>query len=261
MIKYPNINPVAFQIYNLKIHWYAIGYIATFIIGQWFVVKYIKNFKLQIKENQLDSWMNYIILGLIIGARLFYCLVYDLKYCLQNPFEIFYIWHGGLSFHGGAIGVITGTYIFAKKNKLNFATLVDILAALTPIGSFFGRISNFINAELYGRATNLAIGIIFPTDPLQIPRHPSQLYECLLEGILTFTIMQYLVWKKNALNKPAFLTSIFGLLYATSRFFVEFFREPDQQIGYLFNFLTTGQLMSIIMISISIFIFIKYARK
>ena len=242
-----NLNPVAFEIFFIKIHWYSLAYIFGIISG-WIYIK-----KILIKNNihkiYLDDLITYLIIGIIVGGRLGYVLIYNLKFYLKNPLEIIMIWQGGMSFHGGLIGIIIATVIFCKKNNLEKYIFFDFIAVTAPIGIFFGRIANFINSELVGKPTDLIWGVIFPLVD-SIPRHPSQLYEAFFEGIFLFIIMNKIYFSKN--YKEGSCSFTFLIFYGIFRLFSEIFREPDEQIGYIFGSLSMGMLLSIIMIFVGI---------
>ena len=237
-----NFDPVAFQIFSLEIRWYSLAYIAGILLG-WLYCK-----KKLIKDQHIlslfDDLITYLIIGIIFGGRFGYILFYNLEYYLKNPVEIFMVWNGGMSFHGGLIGVIVSTILFSKKHKINQFIFLDLIALAAPIGIFFGRVANFINAELYGRPTDLPWSVKFTLID-NINRHPSQLYEAFFEGIILFFILGYFL-KKNYLVKPGRISSLFLIFYSLFRFVVEFFRTPDPQIGYLVLDLTLGQLISIL---------------
>tara|TARA_B100000787_G_C16102795_1_gene254313 strand:+ start:61 stop:834 length:774 start_codon:yes stop_codon:yes gene_type:complete len=236
-----NFDPVAFQILSLEIRWYSLAYIIGIILG-WSYCK-----KKLIKDhhilNLFDDFITYLIVGLILGGRLGYALMYNLRYYLENPIEILMVWNGGMSFHGGLIGVIIASKFYSNKHKLNQFIFLDLVALSAPIGIFFGRIANFINSELYGRATNMPWSIQFELID-NIKRHPSQLYEAFLEGIVLLFILYYF-FKKNYLQNPGKISALFLIFYSLFRFFTEFFRSPDPQIGYLTLDLTLGQLISV----------------
>ena len=245
-----NFDPVALEIFSLEIRWYSLAYIFGILVG-WILSKklFIQNIK--IKKN-FDDFLTYIIIGIIFGGRLGYIFIYNLNYYLNNPLDIFKIWQGGMSFHGGLIGIILASIIFAKKNDQNAFLYLDIVALVAPIGIFFGRIANFINSELYGTITNAPWAVIF----IQIdnfPRHPSQLYEALLEGIFLFLLLIY--FKNKFLNKPGVISALFLIFYSIFRFFVEFYREPDEQLGYIFFNLSMGQVISLIFLLSGILLF------
>ena len=249
-----NFDPVAIELFSLEIRWYSLAYIAGIIVG-WITSKKIFIENNQIKE-KFDDYITYVILGIIFGGRLGYVLFYNLDYYLKNLIDIFKIWEGGMSFHGGILGIILVTVWFSKKNNHNPFSYLDIVAIVAPIGIFFGRISNFINSELYGTETNLPWGVKFIKID-EIYRHPSQLYEAIFEGLILFLILLYFR-KKGFLNIPGKISGIFLTFYSVFRFVIEFYRSPDEQLGYLMFGLTMGQLISIIFLISGIFlIFIK----
>ena len=246
-----NFDPVAFQIMSFEIRWYSLAYILGIVIG-WILCKkiFIKNSDLREK---FDDYITYLIIGIILGGRIGYIIFYNFSYYLENIFDIFKIWQGGMSFHGGLLGVIASSYIFAKKNNQNPFFYLDQVSLVAPVGIFFGRIANFINSELYGTVSSAPWSVIFiKVDNLS--RHPSQLYEAILEGIILFLILIYFI-NKDYLKKPGVISGLFLIFYSIFRFFVEFFRVPDEQIGYLFLNFTTGQIISLVFASIGISLF------
>ena len=248
-----NFDPVAFQIFTLEIRWYSLAYIAGILIG-WSLSKKIFISTEKIKEN-FDDYLTYLILGIIIGGRLGYVFFYNFGYYSQNLNEIIMIWQGGMSFHGGLLGVILATFLFAKKNNHNPFEYLDIVALVSPIGIFFGRIANYINSELYGIETKMPWAVKFiKVDDLS--RHPSQLYEAALEGLILFIILLYFRYK-GFLKIPGTMSGIFLTFYSFFRFIVEFFRVPDEQLGYLFFNLTMGQIISLIFFIIGIYLIFK----
>ena len=246
-----NFDPVAFQIMSFEIRWYSLAYILGIVIG-WILCKkiFIKNIDI---NEKFDDYIAYLIIGIILGGRIGYIIFYNFSYYLDNIFDIFKIWQGGMSFHGGLLGVIASSYIFAKKNNQNPFFYLDQVSLVAPIGIFFGRLANFINSELYGTATNMPWSVIF-VEVDNLSRHPSQLYEAILEGIILFLILIYFM-NKGYLKKPGLISGLFLILYSLFRFFVEFFRVPDEQIGYLFLNLTMGQIISLVFASIGITLF------
>ena len=248
-----NFDPVAFQIFSLEIRWYSLAYIFGILFG-WVYCK-----KILIKDryifNLFDDFITYLIIGIILGGRLGYTFFYNFEYYLKNPIEILMVWNGGMSFHGGLVGVVVASKLFSIKHKINQFIFLDLVALSAPIGIFFGRIANFINSELYGRATEVPWSVQFLLID-NIKRHPSQLYEALFEGILLFLILRYF-FEKKFLKKPGQISGLFLILYSIFRFILEFFRSPDPQIGYLIFDLTLGQLISLIFLIIGIFLFLK----
>ena len=246
-----NFDPIAFQIMSFEIRWYSLAYILGIVVG-WILCKkiFIKNLDI---SGKFDDYITYLIIGIILGGRIGYIIFYNFSYYLDNIFDIFKIWQGGMSFHGGLLGVIASSYIFAKKNNQNPFFYLDQVSLVAPIGIFFGRLANFINSELYGTATDMPWSVIF-VEVDNLSRHPSQLYEAILEGIILFLILIYFM-NKGYLKKPGLISGLFLIFYSLFRFFVEFFRVPDEQIGYLFLNLTMGQIISLVFASIGITLF------
>lgn len=257
------ISPVAFSVLGLDVRWYALAYIAAFVVGYWLVRRLTssKNSMIALTKKELDDLLTTIIIGVILGGRLGYVLFYDLGYFISHPLEILAIWHGGMSFHGGLLGVIFSVIYYAHRNKKNALSLLDILSVAAPIGLFFGRIANFINQEVMGRPTDMPWAIVF-NGGSSIPRHPSPLYEAATEGILLFIIM-YCLYKYTRLRRyPGALGGIMGMGYAVFRIFCEQFRAPDAHIGFLTTWgLTMGQLLSGIMFFAGLLIFVFAIRK
>ena len=253
-----NFDPVAFQIMSFEIRWYSLAYILGIVIG-WVLCKkiFIKNSDI---SEKFDDYITYLIIGIILGGRIGYIIFYNFSYYLDNIFDIFKIWQGGMSFHGGLLGVIASSYIFAKKNNQNPFFYLDQVSLVAPVGIFFGRLANFINSELYGTVSSAPWSVIFiKIDNLS--RHPSQLYEAILEGIILFLILIYFI-NKDYLKKPGLISGLFLIFYSLFRFFVEFLRVPDEQIGYLILNLTMGQIISLVFALIGITIFYyKYENK
>ena len=246
-----NFDPVAFQIMSFEIRWYSLAYILGIVIG-WILCKKIFIKKSDISE-KFDDYIAYLIIGIILGGRIGYIVFYNFSYYLDNFLDIFKIWQGGMSFHGGLLGVIVSSYIFAKKNNQNPFFYLDQVSLVAPVGIFFGRLANFINSELYGTVSDVPWSVIFiKVDNLS--RHPSQLYEAILEGLILFIILIYFT-NKNHLNKPGLISGLFLIFYSIFRFFVEFFRVPDEQIGFLILSLTMGQIISLVFASIGMAIF------
>ena len=254
---FPNIDPVILQIGSspLKVTWYSLSYVAGILLS-WLYIRMLN--KNKISNKIIDDLITYIIIGIIVGGRLGYVLFYDLEYNIAHPGNIIRTWDGGMSFHGGLFGVIAASFIFCKLNKLKFFDIMDLLACATPIGLFFGRIANFINAELYGRITDVSWGVIFPG---QIhARHASQLYESLTEGLLSFIILYLLATKTKIRDISGMISGIFLLLYALFRTLIENYREPDEQIGFVIYNITMGQLLSTPMLLSGIIIIIYSMR-
>ena len=248
-----NFDPIAFQAFSIEVRWYSLAYIFGLIFGWIYCNKFLIND--QIKKNQFDDYITYIILGIIVGGRLGYVFIYNPLYYLENLIEIPMIWNGGMSFHGAVIGVIFATYIFSKKNNQNIFYYLDLVALTSPIGIFLGRITNFINSELYGRETDIIWSVKFiQIDNLN--RHPSQIYEAIFEGMILFMLLNF-IFKKQIYKSPGFISALFLIFYSTFRFFIEFTREPDMQIGYILFNLTLGQLLCFLFFMFGLFLFYK----
>ena len=240
-----NFDPVALDLIIFEIRWYSLSY----IFGVFFGWIYVKNFLIKNSDIKIlfDNLITYIIFGIILGGRIGYVLFYNVDYYLHNIYEIFYIWNGGMSFHGGLIGVIIATYFYAKKNGVSALIFLDYISLSAPIGLFFGRLANFINGELIGKPTNDSWGVIFPNVD-NVLRHPSQLYEAVLEGILLFIILNVIFFREN--YKTGQCSLLFLIFYGFFRIFSEFFREPDIQMGYLIGQISLGMVLSLFMIVI-----------
>ena len=247
-----NFDPVAFELFSLSIRWYSLAYIFGLILG-WIYCK-----KILIKDpiilKLFEDYLSFLIIGIIVGGRIGYVIFYNLPYFISNPLEILMIWNGGMSFHGGMLGVIISSYIFSKKNNKNIFIFLDLVAITSPVGIFLGRVSNFINGELVGKLTNSNWGVLFPTYDDKL-RHPSQLYEAFLEGIILFILMNFIFFIKN--YKVGTCSYMFLIIYGCFRISSEFFREPDIQIGYLFGNISMGMFLSAIMIIIGLIIYFK----
>ena len=238
-----NFDPVAVNIFSFEIRWYSLAYIIGILIG-WILGKKIFIEDLQIKE-KFDDFITYLILGIIVGGRLGYVFFYNFNYYSNNIIDIFKIWQGGMSFHGGLLGIVIVSIWFSKKNNQNPYSYLDVVSLVAPIGIFFGRIANFINGELFGKITSASWGVIFPAIDM-LPRHPSQLYEAILEGVVLFIILNIVIFQKN--YKIGTCSYLFLICYGSFRIVSEFFREPDTQIGYLFNLCSMGTLLSFFMV-------------
>lgn len=252
MISFPNIDPVIVSVGPLAVSWYSLSYVCGILLAWIYAYKIIDHgFSSSLTKKHIDDFISWSIISIILGGRIGYILFYDPVKYLSNPIEILKTYEGGMSFHGGFIGCFIAGYLFSNKNNIKLFLLTDISFAAAPIGLFLGRIANFINAELYGRITDVPWAVIFPGSDGN-PRHPSQLYEALLEGLLLFIILQYFVYKKYLQKKPGTISGIFLILYGFFRIFVEFFREPDAKIGFIANYFTLGQVLCLPMILIGI---------
>ena len=255
---YPAIDPIAFSLGPLQVHWYGLAYVAGILLGWLYARSLLNTAKLwpgekpPMTKTQLDDFITWSVAGIIIGGRLGYMLFYVPDAFFSNPLMIFKIWDGGMSFHGGLMGMIAVMILFARKHKIDVWALFDLMATVAPIGLFFGRIANFINGELWGRVSDVPWAMVFPGAG-DLPRHPSQLYEAGLEGLLTLCVLFVMTRFFLSLRKPGITASTFVCLYALSRIFVEFFREPDPQLGYLFGgWLTMGMILSLPMLAVGL---------
>lgn len=246
MLSYPHIDPVAVSLGPLQVHWYGLMYLVGIAGGWWLAARRLAAFDPAWDRDKLSDLVFWVSLGVIVGGRLGYVLFYDLAAYVNDPALILQVWRGGMSFHGGLLGVLLCSGWFAWRNGKRFFELMDFVAPVVPIGLGAGRIGNFINAELWGKATDVPWAMIFPTDPAQLPRHPSQLYQFALEGVALFAIL----WLYSSKPRPTMAVSgLFALCYGMFRFLVEFVRVPDAQLGYLaFGWLTMGQLLCLPMV-------------
>lgn len=275
VITYPEFDPVLLEIGPFVVRWYALAYIAGIIGGWRLALRLVSTPRLwegypypvpagkqprkharpasPISREAVDDFLVWATVGIILGGRLGFVLFYNLPYYLANPLEVFFVWQGGMAFHGGLAGVIVAIVLFARSRGINMFSLGDVVAAVVPLGLFFGRIANFINGELWGRAADVPWAMVFPADRLAIARHPSQLYQATLEGLVLFAVVLAAVYKFRTLTKPGLTVGIFLTGYGIARFFSENFREPDPQLGYLLgSWLTMGMLLSLPMVAAGI---------
>ncbi len=264
LMPFPNIDPVAFSIGPLAIHWYGLAYVAGIMLGWFYARRLAANASLwrdgqsPITAVQLDDFLVWVAAGIVLGGRIGYILFYDLASVVQNPIRAIEIWNGGMSFHGGFIGATIAMIIFARRNAIPVWSMFDIVAAVVPFGLFFGRIANFINGELWGRLSSAPWAVVFPTGG-PFSRHPSQLYEAGLEGIVLVLVLALMIFRFKALKTPGAIAGTFVIGYALCRIFVELFREPDAQLGYLLgtNWLTMGMILSLPMIAAGLWAVIR----
>lgn len=247
-LTFPDIDPVAIWLGPLPVRWYALAYMAGFV-GGWFYALYLAGLDKDARpvKEDIDDFIPWTILGVILGGRIGYVLFYQFDLYFSNPLAALKIWEGGMSFHGGALGVITALIVYPLIKKFNQFRLADIVCACVPIGLFFGRIANFINGELFGRVTDSPLGMVFPRGG-ELPRHPSQLYEAGLEGLVLFLILFALIHIRAVRDRPGIVSGVFLMGYGIFRAVVELFREPDAHIGFLFDYFSMGQLLSAPMI-------------
>jgi phosphatidylglycerol---prolipoprotein diacylglyceryl transferase len=265
-IAFPVFDPVAFAIGPFVVRWYALAYIGGIVLGWIYARALIKNERLwngaaPISLPQIDDFILWVTIGIIVGGRTGYVLFYNPAFFMQHPAEIFELWKGGMSFHGGFLGCVAAVMLFAWRNNTSILSLGDITTAVGPIGLFLGRIANFINSELWGRPADptLPWAMVFPNGG-PIPRHPSQLYEAALEGIVLFTILAVMI-RMGALKRPGLILGSFIAIYGIARIIGEFFREPDPQLGFLWGGLTMGMLLSVPMIIAGIIIIVAARRR
>ena len=255
MIFTHNIDPILFTLVGINFYWYGAMYAISFLLIDYLMRLQYFSRSIKLNKEQIDSLLIILIISVIVGGRLGYVLFYNLDYYLYYPIRVFFIWEGGMSFHGALLMIICSIFYFSKKHKIQFLALSDYIVLFVPIGLFLGRIGNFINSELYGLPTNSQWGVIFPIVD-DLPRHPSMLYEAFLEGVLLYMLILYFYIRRTTLGT---LTGIFLIVYSIFRFFVEFVRVPDAHIGYLWDdWFTMGQLLSAPMFIIGILIIIKY---
>lgn len=259
MLEFPNINPIIISFGPLAISWYSLSYVVGIVLGWYYIIKLIEKKYTSLEKQHVDDFITWVIIGIIIGGRLGYAIFYDPVKYFSNPIEILKTYEGGMSFHGGILGFVIASIIFTRKNNIKYFTLVDAAAAATPIALFLGRIANFINAELYGRVTDIPWAFIFPGSD-GLPRHPSQLYEAALEGFVLFFILYFCITKYQGLKKSGFTSGLFLIFYSGFRLIIENFREPDAHIGLHAEFITRGQLLCIPMFIIGVIV-IKYSYK
>ena len=249
-LPYPIIDPIALEIGPIAIRWYGLAYVAGLLLGYAYAKRICNTERLwgergpSIASEHIEDFLLWAGIGVIVGGRLGFVLFYNADFYLQNPLEVFKVWNGGMAFHGGLAGVVVAIILFTRKHSLSFLSFCDVMATAAPFGLFFGRVANFINAELWGRTTDVPWGFVFPGGG-DLPRHPSQLYEAALEGIFLWLVLRLLTHSKSGLTRPGLVAGVFGIGYAASRIFVEFYREPDPQLGFLFgDFITMGMILS-----------------
>jgi phosphatidylglycerol:prolipoprotein diacylglycerol transferase len=258
-IAFPIIDPVAIAIGPFAVRWYALAYIAGLLLGWRYCLWLARRRPVYFEPSAIDDFVLYATLGIVLGGRLGFVLFYNLPYYLQNPLEIFMVWQGGMAFHGGLLGVLAAIWLFARRVGVPFVVVGDIVAAATPIGLFFGRLANFVNAELFGRpAPDVPWAMVFPRGG-PVPRHPSQLYEAAMEGALLFVILLVIARRPEIRERPGQVGGAFLVGYGVFRSLAELFREPDAHIGFLSFGATMGQLLSLPMIVVGLAL-ILYAR-
>ncbi len=258
MLPYPQIDPVAIALGPVKVHWYGLAYLAGLAFAWWLAVRRSQVPGAAVKREQVDDLIFFGALGVVLGGRIGYALFYGGDKLAEDPSWLLRVWQGGMSFHGGMLGVMFAMYLFARRRQIGVGALLDFVAPLVPIGLAFGRLGNFIGQELWGRPTDAPWAMVFPADPLQLARHPSQLYQFALEGLLLGII---LIWFSSRPRPTWAVSGVFSLGYGIMRFVVEFFREPDQHIGFeALGWLTRGQMLCLPMIALGIFLLVYAYR-
>lgn len=258
-LTYPAIDPVLVQIGPLSIRWYALSYIAGILLGWWYMAWLTKRSPVGITRADIDDFVVWATLGVVLGGRMGYVLFYKPVYYLQHPLEILTLWEGGMSFHGGLLGVIFAIWLFSRQRGYPWLAMGDLVCCAVPIGLGLGRIANFINGELYGRVTDSPLGMVFPRGGPE-PRHPSQLYEATLEGLVLFLVMFYFAMRPGTFARHGMLAGIFLMGYGFSRIIAEFFRQPDSFLGFLFAGATMGQLLSIPLVLAGLWLIVRSRR-
>jgi phosphatidylglycerol:prolipoprotein diacylglycerol transferase len=254
VIPYPRIPPTIVSIGPIAIRWYSLMYVVGYVLGYRLVLKRIKTSRTSISRADLDNLIGYLVVGMLLGARVVYVLVYGRAEYAAHPLEAFAIWRGGLSFHGAIAGMAVAIALFARRYRYSALAITDLVALCGAPGLFFGRLGNFINGELYGRPSNVPWAMIFPADPLHVPRHPSQLYEAFAEGLILSTLLWWIdgVARARGWERPGLITGAFLIGYAVARFSLEFTRQPDAQLGLVIGALSMGQLLSMIMLAVGL---------
>jgi phosphatidylglycerol:prolipoprotein diacylglycerol transferase len=265
-IPFPAIDPVMVEVGPVVIRWYALAYIVGIFLGWWYAKSLVRNARIwgpggpPMTPADIDDFVVWCAVGIILGGRVGYVLFYDLPMFLANPLEVFALWHGGMSFHGGFLGTVLAMVIFSRVRKIPTWSLIDVIAPSVTFGLFLGRLANFINGELFGRVTDVPWAMVFPNGGPE-PRHPSQLYEALLEGVVLFLVLRILTNRMGKLEQPGFVSGAFAAGYGVARTTAELFREPDIQIGFLAGGLTMGMLLSIPMIVAGVILMVWASRR
>lgn len=259
-LAFPEVSPVIFSVGPLAIRWYSMAYLLGIVIGWWLINRNVKVNNLGLSKPNVEDFVFYLTVGIILGGRLGYAVFYGGAEMWLKPWRLFELWKGGMSFHGGMVGVIVATYLFSKKIKYSFLGLTDLVVLYAPIGIFLGRIANFINDELWGRVTDVAWAVRFPSGGY-LPRHPSQLYEACLEGLLMFVILNCLWMLPKLRERKGVVSAMFVILYGCFRIIVEQFREPDAQLGFFFGGVTMGQMLSLPLVLVGAIVLCKSFRK
>lgn len=260
LFELPAFSLLGLELGPFALRWYSLAYIGAIVMGWWQISRMLRQPQPVMTSEQLDNFITWMTLGVILGGRLGYVIFYNPAQYLAEPMAVFRLWDGGMSFHGGCAGVILGCFMFAHFNGLSGLRVLDSVATVTPWGLLFGRLANFVNGELWGRVTGTNWGIIFPGAGPE-PRYPSQLFEAALEGVVLLAILQFLYWRTDARLRPGLISGVFGIGYGVSRFIVEYFREPDQQLGILETGLTMGQTLTLPLILAGLFLLLRALRR
>ena len=260
LIAFPEIDPVIFSIGPVHVRWYGLAYVIGILLGWRYARRLVENARLwpqagsRMTPLDMDDFLIWATIGIVAGGRIGYILFYDFAAVAANPVRALEIWNGGMSFHGGLLGTLAAMILFARRRQIPLFNLFDVVCAVVPVGLFFGRLANFINAELWGKLTDMPWAVVFPTGG-PFPRHPTQLYEAGLEGLLLLAVLAWLIYRRDAFKSPGLVSGVFVSGYALARIFVEFFREPDAQIGYLAGgWLTMGMLLSLPMLAVGLWV-------
>jgi phosphatidylglycerol---prolipoprotein diacylglyceryl transferase len=253
---FPQIDPIAFSIFGLPIRWYALAYLVGLLVGWRWCMRLVKHRLHTPLAKDYDDFLSWAVIGVVAGGRFGYVLIYNFAHYLQHPMEILLTWHGGMSFHGGMLGVIAAAALFARRRGVGFWRFIDPIAAVTPLGLGLGRVANFINGELYGRVTDAPWGMVFPHGG-DLPRHPSQLYQAATEGLLLLLVLIIVRHKFRWDERPGLLSGVFLSGYGCARIAGEFFREPDAQLGFLFGRVTMGQILSVPMVLMGLWLIFR----
>jgi phosphatidylglycerol:prolipoprotein diacylglycerol transferase len=263
VLPFPPVDPVLFEIGPFAVRWYALAYIAGLLFASWYMKRLVSNARLwgSVKPSmtvpQVDDFFLWSLLGVVLGGRLGYVLFYKPLHYLAHPGEILMMWDGGMSFHGGFLGVVAVSYLYGRRIGTSLDRMLDLGAASVPVGLGLGRLANFINSELWGRPTDVPWAFVFPLDQLQLPRHPSQLYEAVLEGLLLFLAVRFATHRHGALQFAGRASGIFALGYGLSRILVEFFREPDPFLGTFAGFITMGMILSVPLCLVGVWLLLR----
>ena len=266
VLPFPPVDPILFQLGPFALRWYALAYVVGLVFASWYMKRLVSNPRLwgKVKPSmtvpQVDDFFLWSVLGVVVGGRLGYVLFYKPLHYLTHPLEILQMWDGGMSFHGGFLGVVLVCIIYGRRIGTSLDRMLDLGAASVPVGLGLGRIANFINSELWGRETDVPWAFVFPLDPAQLPRHPSQLYEAVLEGLVLFIAVRIATHRYGALQHPGRAAGIFALVYGLSRILVEFFREPDAHLGFFAGFLTMGMILSVPLCAVGVWLLLRSRR-